>query len=255
MVSRPQSKSVPRVTENDRLSVVLVSTRNPLNIGAAARAMSNFGFSRLRLVNPYEPAFRGARSAVGAASVLETAQQYASVAEAVADCTLIVGTTAARKRELQQPLLTLTAGTGRIRKHLASGRVALLFGSEKRGLSNQDISHCHWLLRIPTREAHPAMNLGQAVALCLYELVRRQAIGKALGKTEKLRGAGAADLERLTLLLLELLTISGYTHSQSKDELKLRHLVRRLALTSHDAETWLGMTRQILWKLRDLQKP
>ena len=78
----------------DRLRVVLVATRNPLNIGAAARAMSNFGFSRLRVVNPYEVAFREARSAVGASAVLASAEQYKNVTEAVADCTLVVGTTA-----------------------------------------------------------------------------------------------------------------------------------------------------------------
>src|SRR5437660_3044888 len=90
--------------EFDRLRVVLVSTRNPLNIGAAARAMSNFGFLHLRVVNPYEPAFREARSAVGAASLLADAEQFTSVAEAVADCSLVVGTTASTRRELQHPL-------------------------------------------------------------------------------------------------------------------------------------------------------
>ncbi len=79
----------------DNLRVVLVATRNPLNIGAVARAMSNFGVRRLRVVNPYEVAFREARSAVGAAGLLEKAEQYEGVAEAVADCSLVVGTTAA----------------------------------------------------------------------------------------------------------------------------------------------------------------
>ena len=73
---------------------MLVATRNPLNLGAAARAMSNFGFPCLRVVNPYAVAFREARSAVGATELLANAEEYASVAEAVADCTLVVGTTA-----------------------------------------------------------------------------------------------------------------------------------------------------------------
>ena len=76
--------------ELERLRVVLVNTRNPLNIGAAARAMSNFGVSSLRVVNPYEPGFREAKSAVGAAALLKKAEQYDSVAEAVADCTLVL---------------------------------------------------------------------------------------------------------------------------------------------------------------------
>src|SRR2546430_1541677 len=159
--------------ELDRLRVVLVAARNPLNIGAAARAMSNFGFRHLRVVSPYELAFREARSAVGAAELLKNAEKYKSVAEAVADCTLVVGTTALKHRELQHPLRSLSAAAPLIQRELSSksGRVALLFGSEKRGLSNEDLSHCHWLLRIPTREAQGSMNLGQAVAVCLYELV------------------------------------------------------------------------------------
>ena len=81
--------------DSDRLRVVLVATRNPLNLGAAARAMSNFGFSDLRVVNPYEASFREARSAVGASEVLTAARQFSSVPEAVADCALVVGTSAA----------------------------------------------------------------------------------------------------------------------------------------------------------------
>ena len=87
---------MPDVREN--LRVVLVATRNPLNLGAAARAMSNFGFAHLRVVNPYDVAFREARSAVGAAALLADAEEFTSVADAVADCTLVVGTTAVRHR-------------------------------------------------------------------------------------------------------------------------------------------------------------
>src|SRR5579862_3198751 len=109
---------MPAPPELDGLFVVLVATRNPLNIGAAARAMSNFGFRRLRVVNPYSPAFREARSAVGAAKLLEDAEEFDSVAEAVADCSLAVGTTAIRHRVLQQPLHLLDRGASLIRKRL-----------------------------------------------------------------------------------------------------------------------------------------
>src|SRR5437879_5288884 len=178
----------------DNLRVVLVATRNPLNIGAAARAMSNFGFTRLRVVNPFDVAFREARSAVGAPALLANAEEYKSVAEAVADCSLVVGTTAARDRELQHPLRLLPDASVLIRQQLTSGRVALLFGSEKRGLANEDLSHCHWLLKIPTREVHRSMNLGQAVAVCLYELARDW---KSAPHPEKYRHASAADHARL----------------------------------------------------------
>src|SRR2546430_15232756 len=155
--------------DSDRWRVILVAPRNPLNIGAAARAMSNFGFFHLRVVNPYELAFREARSAVGAVPLLAQATEFKTVAEAVADCTLVVGTTSVGQRQLQHSARRLDQAASLLSKQLAGGRVALLFGSEKRGLSNEDLSHCHWLLRIPTREEHRSMNLGQAVAVCLYE--------------------------------------------------------------------------------------
>jgi tRNA/rRNA methyltransferase len=240
---------LPVLPEFDRLRIVLVATRNPLNIGAAARAMSNFGFLRLRVVNPYEVAFREARSAVGASRLLASAEEYKSVAEAVADCTLVVGTTAVRHRELQHPLRRLELGARLIRNHLASNRVALLFGSEKVGLSNQDLSHCHWLIRIPTREEHISMNLGQAVAVCLYELARD---AKAARESGKLKGATAGEVERITVLLLDALRASGYVNPSrvTSTEENVRRLVRRLELSARDAEVWLGILRQIVWKLR-----
>ena len=233
----------------DLLRVVLVSPRNPLNIGAAARAMSNLGCSTLRLVNAYDVAFREARSAVGAAHVLTGAQEFPSLAEAVADCTLVVGTTAVSGRELLHPLKRLEHGGRLIKKRLASGPVALLFGSEKFGLSNEDISHCHWLMRIPSREQHSSMNLGQAVAICLYELVRDP---RAAGvKPEAHRPAAAEVVEHFTASLLEVLEQSGYVHDrvEASTGMKVRRLVRRMGLSAHDAEIWLGILRQIRWRL------
>lgn len=230
----------------NHLRVVLVATRNPLNIGAAARAMSNFGFHHLRVVNPYEPAYREARSAVGASEVLSSAEEYRTVAEAVADCSLVVGTTAVRNRKLQQPVRLLDNGGRFIRKQLATNRAALLFGSERVGLSNEDLSHCHWLMRIPTCEQNISMNLGQAVAVCLYELVRDSKTGRPAGKNEE---AVAGDLETITALLLHALCASGYPGAAASTEQKVRRLIRRLKLSPGDAEVCLGMLRQIVWKI------
>jgi tRNA/rRNA methyltransferase len=238
--------------EPDQLRVVLVGARNPLNIGAAARAMSNFGFLRLRVVNPYQVAFREARSAMGAAALLTAAEEFPGVAEAVADCALVVGTTAIQHRELRHPLRRLEYGARLIRRQSAGGRVALLFGSEKTGLSNDDLSHCHWLLHIPTRPQHLSMNLGQAVAVCLYELVR-DAKQAARAKKEKIeKPAPAGEVERISGLLLEALQRSGYVNpiAASSTEERVRRMVRRLELSSRDAELWLGMLRQILWKIK-----
>jgi TrmH family RNA methyltransferase len=238
----------------DNLRVVLVATRNPLNIGAAARAMSNFGIRRLRVVNPYEPAFREARSAVGAAGLLAKAEQYDDVAEAVEDCKLVVGTTVAgARRDLQHRLQRLQEGARAINRQLKTGPVALLFGSERFGLSNQELSHCHWVMRIPTREEHGSMNLGQAVAVCLYELVRGQKKAPATtapGKKEK-TSATSGDVELVTQALFEILGASGYVKPRAAAATKenLRRMVRRMELNANDTDMWLGMLRQIAWKL------
>ena len=230
------------------LRVVLVSPRNPLNIGAAARAMSNFGVFELRLINAYNVAFKEAKSAVNASKVLINAREFSTVAEAVADCALIVGTTSIGNRALEHPLRRLETGGKIIAKKMASAPVALLFGSEKFGLSNEDMSHCHWLMRIPTREEHGSMNLGQAVAVCLYEIIRNPALRE---KPELKRAASAEEMERVTALLEEVLEHSGYVHArvEGSTRMKIRRLVRRMDLNTHDAEVWLGMLRQIKWKL------
>ena len=250
----------------DNLRVVLVATRNPLNIGAAARAMSNFGCTHLRLVNPYDPAYREARSAVGAAPVLASAEQFSAVAEAIADCALVVGTTAAGRRELHHQLCTLEAAARMILQRLTrkrtgrekKARVALLFGSEKTGLSNEDLSHCHWLLRIPTRAEHRSMNLGQAVAVCLYELVRdAKAATKFASALKKDPPATAAELERFTAILTEALSSSGFLDRRTVADAddRIRRLVRRLNLPTRDATMWTAIMRQIVWKLNATQTP
>jgi TrmH family RNA methyltransferase len=232
------------------IRIVLVATRNPLNIGSAARAMSNFGFTELRLVKPYDVAFKEARSAVGAGHVLENAQVFDSLVAALSDCTLVVGTTAVSHRDLHLPLYPLEAAAQLIREQPSHGNVALLFGSEKFGLSNADISHCHWLTRIPTRDEHCSMNLGQAVAIVLYE-IRRSAAQENI-RFAAAPPAPAEEYERITALLLDLLARSGYVkeRTSASTELKMRRLVRRLSLPAADAETWLGILRQILWKLK-----
>jgi TrmH family RNA methyltransferase len=238
--------------------VVLVATRNPLNIGAVARAMSNFGFFRLYLVNPYEPSFVEARSAVGAAELLKNAKVFPTVGEAVADCTLVVGTTAVGSREIRQPLKFLEEGARAIHKSLRPSKsansrkkseVAILFGSEKFGLSNEDLSHCNWLLRIPTRDEHRSMNLGQAVAICLYELARDP---KRVAPVSGTNPATSGDIDRVADLLLHALEMSGSMDSRSAATVgqKLRRLMRRHALTAEDAKFWLGMFGQITYKLK-----
>ncbi len=228
--------------------VVLCQPRNPLNIGAAARAVSNFGFRHLRVVNPYDRAFREAVSAVGGAPVLQAAELLERVEDAVHDCTLVVGTTAIGHREIHHPLLTLAEAAPLVRAN--SGPVALLFGSEKFGLTNEEMAFCHHLVHIPTSPQTPSMNLGQAVAVCLYELIREPATGALPLGPKPVVGS---DAEQITRMMLEVLLESGYTKRivATSIELKVRRFVRRIHLTARDAPLVLGILRQILWKFRD----
>ncbi len=242
--------------EFDRVVVVLVRARNPNNVGAVARAMHDFGFRHLRVVNEYAVPFETARSAVDASEVLTGAMAFGSVAEAVADCTMVVGTTAVGERALQHPLRALPEAAGMIGEELAreSGRVALLFGSEKTGLSNEELSHCHWLLTIPMEQheevRHPSMNLGQAVAVCLYELRRA---GAAVSAGSGIPAAAeAGEVERLRALLTEVMEETGYTkrHPANCDEAQIRRLVLRMGVAASDVPVWMGILRQVLWKVR-----
>ncbi len=229
----------------EAVSVVLVTPRNPVNIGAAGRAMANFGFGDLRLVEAYRVAAEEARGGPHAGQVLHDSRDFATLADAVADSTLVIGTTSAIRRDLKVEIKRLEDAAVAVKQN--EGRVAILFGSEKFGLSNEDMGHCHWLVRIPTLEGAGSMNLGQAVAVTLYELVR-QAPGVAPIVSEEPL-ANAAMLDEFVERLYEALQLAGYIHTENVIE-KLRRLSRRMNLRQHDAVMWMGMVRQILWKLK-----
>jgi tRNA/rRNA methyltransferase len=162
---------------------------------------------------------------------------------------MVVGTSAGTRRIAMQPLETLETAAQNVRTH--TGRTALLFGSEKFGLSNEDLSFCHWLARIPTRPETPSMNLGQAVAVCLYELARSAAETDPDGHAERFQPVEGAQAEQITGMLLEVLETSGYTNritSVSTGQ-KIRRWVRRTRLSRADGPLVLGILRQILWKL------
>jgi len=254
-------------SQRDRFEVVLASPRNPLNIGAAARAMANFGFQRLSVVAPYEPHWCEAKSAVGASDLLQNAEITKNLAEAVADCTLVVGTGSLEHRKPQQPVIPLPELAPLVRGETARvNRVALVFGSEKRGLTQEDLAHCHLLAVIPTDIAQPSMNLGQAVAVCLYEIASRinetsspgaGAPGPSLVGTREVAPHAAApastrDLELLAGVVEETMLAANYSPSAMRkvNRHDLDLLLRRLALSGRDAVRILGLFRRILWRLK-----
>jgi len=233
---------------------VLVRPRNPLNIGAAARAMANFGFDDLVVVAPFDPVWREARSAVGAGAVLKSARAVEHLPEALGDCSFVVGTTTGSRRNLDRDPVPLTELTSTPRKLPSRTRAAVLFGSEKTGLLNDHLSYCHQLVRIPTTEGCPSMNLGQSVAVCCYQLARAAGFPRAaaLARAHSSPPANVQSLDHLIDRAAAVLDHSGYfkPKGRSAQLLKLRRLVFDLGLNSHDVRVLGGVLAQIEWKMK-----
>jgi len=256
-LNRKAANHEPEILSDSRLNLtwrfVLVRPRNPLNIGAAARAMANFGFRELMVVSPYGPVWQETRSAVGAEDVVTSARAVDGLVDAVADAPLVVGTTAGSRRNLDRDLILLPDFPAWLRRRHARGLVALLFGSEKTGLSNEHLSFCHALVRIPTAVDCPSMNLGQAVAICAYELARAGLVPpRPLRPTvHSSDSAGAQSLEHLFERAARVLDQVGYLKPKSRAAtlLKLRRLMRDLELTNNDAKILGGILAQVEWKI------
>lgn len=241
------------------MDIVLVSPRNPLNIGAVARAMANFGFAHLTVVAPYEPHWREAKSAIGAPDILQDAKSAERLSEAVAQSTLVIGTGTLTYRKAEQPVVSLPALAPSIESELArGGRIALVFGPEKHGLTREDLSLCHLLVEIPTDARQPSMNLGQAVAVCLYELATRASASPGSAPENLATPSSAAPpaaasgaLDLLADLIGQSMTAAGYSPRAMRqaNQHDLHLLLRRLRLNRADTHRALGFFRRVLWRL------
>jgi TrmH family RNA methyltransferase len=236
--------------------VVLVRPRNPLNIGAAARALANFGICDMAVVAPYEPTWNEARtSAVGGKKVIAAARSLPRLLDAIADTTLVLGTTTGSRRNLGREILLLTDLAAWIRKRKARGKAVMVFGSEKTGLSNDDMTLCHALVRIPTAADCPSMNLGQAVAVCVYELSRSGLIRFEPTEVNAHQSdpANHQMIEHTFTNIVRLLDASGYFHPNSRASMlmKLRRTLLDLNLTCNDVRVLGGVLSQVGWKLQD----
>ncbi len=154
-----------------KIKFILNRPRNPINIGAAARGMANYGFRELVVVEPYAPIWREVRSAVGAHDVVKKAKKMMSLKKALGFAHVVIGTSAGSRRGPggkwigPEEARALVEGARKKRRS-----VAVVFGSEKSGLSNEDLDHCHYILKLPTAVDTPSMNLAQAVAVVAYIL-------------------------------------------------------------------------------------
>jgi tRNA/rRNA methyltransferase len=236
--------------------IVLVRPRNPLNIGAAARALANFGIVEMSVVAPFEPTWNEARtSAVGGGTVIASARSVPTLLEATADATLVLGTTTGSRRNLGRAILTLPDLPAWLRRRKSRGRAALVFGSEKTGLSNDDMTLCHALVRIPTAPDCPSMNLGQAVAVCAYELTRAGivAVTPAEVIAHRSEPANQQMIEHTFANIVRVLEASGYFHPNSRPAalMKLRRTLLDLNLTCNDVRVLGGVLSQVGWKIED----
>lgn len=234
----------------------MVRPRNPLNIGAAARAMANFGFRELVVVAPHAPVWNEVRSAVGAEDVLKSARAVGRFEEAVGDASLVLGTTSGSRRNLDRDLIPLTELTSWLKRRTPRrGLAALLFGSEKTGLSNEHLSYCHGLVRIPTSSRCPSMNLGQAVAVCSYELARagQVAVQPRSPRVHLSEPANLQALEHVFERAARVLDRVGFLKPKNRSAtlVKLRRLLLDLELTNNDVKILGGILAQIEWKLKD----
>ena len=229
--------------------------------------MANFGFTHLAVVAPYAPHWREARSAVGAPELLQNAAEFATLAEAISTATLVLGTGTLTHRKPEQPVLSLPDLPPIAGPNLASGgRIALVFGPEKHGLTREDLSYCHVLVEIPTDPGQPSMNLGQAAAVCLYELAAHTSSATLRGAhalvvpfpteaTPKATPASmvtAGNLDHLADVIENTMLVAGYSplKMNAANRHTLRLLLRRLNLNSADQRRILGLFRRILWRFR-----
>lgn len=234
--------------------IVLVRPRNPLNIGAAARAMANFGFRDLVVVEPHDPVWQETRSAVGAEDVVHSARAVNGLLDAIGDLSLVIGTTSGSRRTLDREMISLQElPVWLAQKSLKRRRAALLFGSEKTGLGNDHLSYCHAIVRIPTTPDTPSMNLGQAVAVCCYELARARAVADRPPSSRVFLSdpANLHSLEHLFDRAVRVLAESGYLKPKSRAAtlLKLRRVLLGFRLTNNDVRILGGVLAQIEWKI------
>ncbi|MFN3641780.1 MAG: RNA methyltransferase [Gemmobacter sp.] len=226
---------------------ILVRPQMGENIGAAARAMLNFGLTALRVVAPRDgwPNPRAVAMASGAGRLLDHAGPFPDVAAAIADCHYVFATTA-RPRELTKPVVTPEAAMAEARALAGHGkRVGVLFGPERTGLENPDVALAQAIVTVPVNLDFPSLNVAQCVLLMAYEWQRQT--GGALA-APAIDLATAVEVERLGDHFEERLAVAGFFFPPDKAEtmkLNLRSMWARLGLTRAEVQTLHGMLRQI----------
>lgn len=268
-----QSPTAAETLALDRIRIVLVEPAGPLNVGAIARAMKNFGLSRLTLVNPQcDPLGPQARQmAVHAGDLLQQAQQVATLPEALAGCQHIVATVGRDVSTDELVIAPPAIAMAQIwQKATASQTVALVFGREDRGLLNPEIALAHHLIRIPTSDAYGSMNLAQAATVCFYELFSRAIAPPAPHSIEQNLGEPIPEIAEIAEIsddptppppfeategfysdLEDLLLAIGYLypHTAASRMQTFRKLLTRAQPRDRDLAMLRGILRQTRWAI------
>lgn len=236
-------------------AIILVGPQMGENIGAAARAMWNFGLDRLRLVAPRDgwPNPRAEAMASGATRVLDRVAVAATTAEACADLTRVYATTA-RDRAMTKTVMSPEAAMAEARALSAAGeRVGILFGPERAGLENADVIRANAVISVPTNPAYGSLNLAQCVLLVAYEWQRSAGVPASEYRLAGARAASGVEVDRLLEHLVERLDSVGFffpEHKRPSMVANLENLLRRAPLTDIDVRTLHGVIRALAEKVR-----
>ena len=242
-----------RKTNLDSISIVLVRPRYPENIGSVARAMKNMGLHRLIVVDGCSPLHGHAyKLASGAEDILERAEEFPTLKEAVSEMGCVVGTTTRIGKE-RTPLLTPNALVKKLIPISRKNSVALVFGSEKEGLTNEELSLCHLYARVPSCETFPSLNLAQAVMVLCYELFH----SSTTMEEEPGRLAAAEQLERMFEHMEETLKAIGFLDARHPKSVMrvLRRLFGRSQMEEREISILQGIWSKMDWYLRRSGRP
>lgn len=240
----------------NNIRIVMINTSHPGNIGAAARVMKNMGLNRLYLVNPKQfPNHEATAMASGADDLLTKATVCATFAEALQGCHLVLGTTA-RERKIQHEFINAREAGVLSVNEAAQYEVALVFGRERTGLTNDELGLCHKLINIPTNADYSSLNVASAVQVVTYEVM--MALGSTSGKLslnehdESIEYASSDNIERYYEHLQETLIDIDFLNLQQSPQLmpKLRHIYNRIRLTQEE----VNILRGILTKIQKLKQ-
>ncbi len=245
-MTQDQCLSLPCEHPLDRIVIVLSRTSHPGNIGAAARAMKTMGLKHLRLVAPEVfPSEIATARASGADDLLAQAEVYASLPEALADCTWVVGSSA-RRRDFVAEVGDVRSTCEQAIQEARQGRVAVVFGCEMSGLSNEELAYCQRLAYIPTNPEYSSLNLGAAVQVFAYELRIAARAGGGYSAPE-FQPATQAEIEQFYAHLERALTRAGFFNPDNPKRLfpRLRRLFARTRLEREEVDIFRGIARTI----------